>query len=55
MNYLHLYPMQLLKQVLDLIKRAPKLTKDARSYFVNKGLNRLKKDFALSEGSGMIK
>ena len=37
----------------ELIKRAPELTKGATRYFVNKGINRLKKDFALGEGSGI--
>ena len=35
----------------ELIKRAPELTKDATRYFVNKEINRLKKDFTSSEGS----
>ena len=35
----------------ELIKRAPELTKDATRYFVNKGINKLKKDFTLSECS----
>ena len=37
----------------ELITRAPELTRNATRYFVNEGINRLKKDFILSEGSGI--
>ena len=37
----------------QLIKRAPELTKYATKYIVNKELDRLKKDFLTSEGSGI--
>ena len=37
----------------ELIKRAPELTRNATRYFVNKGINRLKKDFKWIKGSGI--
>ena len=37
----------------ELITREPELTRDATRHFVNEGINRLKKDFILSEGSGI--
>ena len=37
----------------ELITRAPELTRNATRYFVNEGINRLRKDFILSEGSGI--
>ena len=36
-----------------LIKTAPELTRDAARYLVNKGINRFKKDFMLSERLGI--
>ena len=38
----------------ESIKRASELLTDARRYFVNKGINRLKNDFILIEGSALI-
>ena len=38
----------------ELIKRAPELTKHATKYFVKKGKDKCKKDFTLSEGSGIF-
>ena len=46
--------MQLLKQEAGRInKRIRELTKDATRYFVNKGINRLKKCFQFNESSGI--
>ena len=36
-----------------LIKRSPESTKEATWFFINKGINRLKKTFTLSEGLGI--